>query len=359
MMHYLPRMARVEADCAESELAVTLKRRLPGLPLEVVGGRAPSIAPDDFASGKQLMILARNWGRFLGRCPAGRCAVRCCGYLVLNLTNNCPMDCHYCFLQDYLSNSPALTLYTNISEALEEVEFLLKSNPGRRFRVGTGEFADSLALDSVTGVSRQLVPFFAARETALLELKTKTTEISELLEMDPRGRVVVSWSLAPQKLIPEVERETAPLAARLAAARRCQEGGYKVGFHFDPLIDYPGWRRGYTEVVEMLCSAVDPRAVAWLSMGSLRLTRRLREIIRRRFPESPVLGGEYIEGLDGKLRLFRPARVAMYKLINSLLHRGMPGVPVYLCMEPPEVWEQVFCRPAPREVELAGLLASR
>ena len=36
----------------------------------------------------------------------------------------------------------------------------------RQFRIGTGELADSLALDPLTGLSRELVPFFAALVSA-------------------------------------------------------------------------------------------------------------------------------------------------------------------------------------------------
>jgi len=316
-------------------------------------------AQEDFGASKRLLFAEPNRGRFLARCPAGRAAVRCCGYLVLNLASNCPMDCHYCFLQDYLAGARAVTVRSNIRDALEEVEAFLDRHPRRPFRIGTGEFADSLALDALTGLSRELVPFFAAQDRALLELKTKTVEIGNLLRMDGRGRVVVSWSLAPARVIAELEYGTAPLADRLAAARKCQEHGYKVGFHFDPLIDYPDWPGGYEDVVARLAEAVDRGSVAWISMGSLRLTRKLRATIRSRFPRSPILAGEYVESPDGKLRLFRPARVVMYRLIGGWLRKAFPDTPLYLCMEPPQVWERALGTPAPREADLADTLAAR
>ena len=75
---------------------------------------------------------------------------------------------------------------------------------GRSFRVGTGELADSLAFDSLTGISRDLVDFFAARENLTLELKTKTDEIENLLDVDPRGRVLVSWTLSPERRLSQL-----------------------------------------------------------------------------------------------------------------------------------------------------------
>src|SRR5207244_10184129 len=115
--------------------------------------------------------------------------------------------------------------YVNPEVALAEVGRLLDGHPERQFRIGTGELADSLALDPLTGLSRELVPFFAARPNALLELKTKTDAVDDLLTLDPRDRVVVSWSLAPAPAVGVAEQGTAPIAARLAAMRRVVDAG--------------------------------------------------------------------------------------------------------------------------------------
>ena len=107
------------------------------------------------------------------------------------------MDCSYCFLQEYLADNPAFQVYANYADSFDELDRLCANAPGRSFRVGTGELADSLAFDSLTGISRDLIDFFATRENLTLELKTKTDEIENLLDVDPRGRVLVSWTLSP------------------------------------------------------------------------------------------------------------------------------------------------------------------
>ena len=59
-------------------------------------------------------------GKFLKRCP-GTPVYRCCNYYVLNIQNNCVLDCHYCILQDYI-NSNKVTVFTNVHDALNEVK---------------------------------------------------------------------------------------------------------------------------------------------------------------------------------------------------------------------------------------------
>jgi spore photoproduct lyase len=146
----------------------------------------------------------------------------------------------------------------------------------------------------------------------------------------------------PQRVIDADEHMTASLEDRLAAVRCCQEAGYKLGFHFDPMIEYPGWEEDYRAMVERIFSVVDYRRVAWISMGVLRNTPGLKRIVRERFPSTKLLTGEQVLCPDGKMRYFQPLRVSMYRKMLRWIRDASPTVFVYLCMESREVWEQVF-----------------
>ena len=167
------------------------------------------------------MTILRRRSPFLMACPAGSSEFACCGYLVLTLASNCPMDCGYCFLQEYLADNPGFQIYANYSDAFEELERLRRKSPARGFRVGTGELADSLAFDSLTGISRDLVEYFGDREDLTLELKTKTDEIDNLVAIDPKGRTLVSWTLSPDRVFQSTEHRTASPAERIERRGEC------------------------------------------------------------------------------------------------------------------------------------------
>ena len=340
MKRFVPDAVWIERDALGSGVAQTVRRRFPG-PIECFDAGQP-LPPASLQDGKRTLVLRRHRGAFLRHCPAGTAGLVCCNYLVVNLASNCPMDCSYCFLQDYLADTPTLTAYTNVDAALGEVDAILRAHPDRRFRIGTGELSDSLALDPLTELSRQLVPFFAARRNALLELKTKTNCIDTLLALDPGGQVVVSWSVNAAAVVESDESGTATLPERPAAARRVQSGGYRVGFHFDPLVEFDGWEAGYAAAVEAIAAAVDPAGIAWISLGSLRLSPGLLQAVRRRPRPSRALAGELVMGADGKARVWRGLRLRMYRFMVARLRAALGAVPVYLCMEPPGVWERVM-----------------
>src|SRR5208282_5097081 len=169
----------------------------------------PIPGSDPFGAGKRQIVVMTRRTPFLMACPAGSARFACCGYLVLVLASNCPMDCSYCFLQEYLADNPGFQVYANYPDAFDELERARRRTPGRALRVGTGELADSLAFDRMTGISRELVEFCGSCDGLLLELKTKTDEIDNLLTVDPRGRTLVSWTLSPPHVFANSERRTA------------------------------------------------------------------------------------------------------------------------------------------------------
>jgi spore photoproduct lyase len=319
--------------------------RLPSVPVEIIEDRKSLIkrshsASDPLGTGKKEILITRFYGRRLKPCP-GTSGHICCGYHVINANTNCPMDCSYCVLQGYLNN-PFLTLYSNVDQLLQEIDQFLMEGSHHLLRLGTGELSDSLALDPVFPMAEVLIPFFAERPNGLLELKTKSSEVRNLLGLQHRERTVVSWSLNPARIIGEEEVGTASLAERIEAAQRCQESGYPIGFHFDPLIEHDGWEESYRDALEAVFQRINAKRVIWVSLGGFRYPPQLKAISRERFPETRIFLGELFPGKDGKFRYLKEIRVEMYRKMVAWLKEIDPGLFVYLCMESPEVWERVF-----------------
>ncbi len=359
MKLFEPEEVIIERGSEESPICRNLRNALPRVPfkiVETVPNGDSECAPQTFGAAKRKLLVTRHKGEFLKKCPGSDGQI-CCNYFVINFASNCPMDCSYCYLQEYLGDNPGLKVFSNIGDLLRETDDLLSRHRGVFFRIGTGEIADSLALDRYIGFSREVIPFFAEQPNVLLELKTKSDCVEGLLGLDPKDRIVVSWTLNPQRIIESDEDGTASLEERLAAARRCQDVGYRLAFHFDPMIDYCGWEKDYAQLLEQLFATVDWRRIVWLSMGVLRTTPDLKRTMRARFPRSRLVTGEQVLCPDGKLRYFQPLRVAMYRKMLAWIRSAAPTAKVYLCMESKEVWQQVFGFAPSCEKELGNQMA--
>jgi spore photoproduct lyase len=312
--------------------------RVPAVPVQKLwpGQGEPGVSSG--AMDKQSLRLLEFPGEFLKPCPGTKGYI-CCGYQILHVGTNCPLDCSYCILQAYF-NQPSLRVFVNLEERLGPIGRFLDSHPQRIFRIGTGEFTDSLALDPVVGWTEILLPFFAERKNAVLELKTKTDHIGGLLSAKHRDRIIVSWSLNSPWISAREEHGAPGIRKRLLAAKRCQEAGYTLGFHFDPLIQHAGWKEDYARTLDLMDQFLDPKGIIWMSLGGFRFMPHLKEIIRRRHPDTSVLKGEFIQGLDGKKRYFKPIRIDMYGFVREKLDQWHPNLGLYLCMESRDVWEK-------------------
>jgi len=330
-----PQNIIVESEVAQSPLTQMLRRRLPLAQVTVVDQLADATTFDP-----DVLEVVSFKGRFLRNCPGTR-HYSCCGYQILHTGTQCSLDCSYCILQAYL-NQPNLRVFGNIQDLFKELEAHLLAHPKQLHRIGTGEFTDSLLLDPWTALSRQLVPFFSRQSNAVLELKTKTDFIANLADLPHEGRTIVAWSLNAGAIQKREEARAASIEQRLAAAQRCAEWGYSLAFHFDPLIEHPGWETNYRAVVTELFDRIDPARVVWISLGAFRFMPDLKPILMQRHPKSRILYGEFIRGLDGKMRYFRDIRVDLYRVMVDAIRRVDPKLCVYLCMESEDIWREAL-----------------
>ncbi len=338
---FYPKRIFVEKSARSSHLANRFKRFFPeakfteikSLKEHLKKNRTFKIA--DYNNRRDTVFITSENYDFFKKCPCTKQAIRC-GYHIFNLSFGCIFECTFCYLQEYI-NSPGLIFPANIDQFFKVFNSYKK--PG--MRIGTGEFSDSLMLDRVTEYSLPIVDFFKKHKDVRFEFKTKSTNIGNLLKIDHAGNIVIAWSLNPQTIIDENELLTPPLAERIKSAKRAAEAGYKLAFHFDPVIYFNGWQKQYKKVIEMLFDAIKPKDIAWISIGTLRFNPQVKRIIEIRFPENKILDEELLRGFDDKLRYPYSIRCEIYKTMLEALFKRSRKLLIYLCMEHAPIWNKL------------------
>jgi spore photoproduct lyase len=297
------------------------------------------------------LALTRHKGSFLRPCPATP-LYNCCGLNIFHIGQGCFLGCRYCVLAAYLG-SAATIRFGNFPEGLSELTQILKaidqaepdSSPlsgDRSYRFCTGEFTDSLIYDQGLGVSERLIYLFKAYPKCSLELKTKTANVSHLLNLDHGGRTVLAFSVNAPHFSAKLEPLAAPLASRLAAAGQAAQKGYPIGIHFDPILSGEGWREGYRKTVELVDRNVPWDRIAWISLGCVRYQAPLKNQLLNQSP-SNVFDEEFVRAEDGKFRYPRPLRYLLYGTILQYLKPHLdPKTTVYFCMESGRTWRDLM-----------------
>ncbi|HPV21291.1 MAG TPA: hypothetical protein PLD55_07890 [bacterium] len=301
---------------------------------------------DIFKTAKKILFFTENKGKFLKKCPGSK-GVVCCDYYTINSVTGCPYDCSYCILQHYIENNPFITVFLNREKAMDEIEEFLKNNSW--LRVGTGELADSLALDHLLDESGFFLSEIEKRglqNKIQFEFKTKSAEVDRLIEVFKQHKsvnTVAGFSVN----IPQFQEKEEPGAEsinnRINAARLLIKEGINVAIHFDPVVMIDSFHDEYLKTIDHIFSNLDCSKVVWISMGGFRHTLSLTETITKRFPESSLLLGEMFPGeKDNKLRYLAPVRREFYKAFIDRISKYFNGnPPLYMCMEKSFMWSDM------------------
>jgi spore photoproduct lyase len=272
----------------------------------------------------------------LGRCPVASIKTRCCNLETLDVFRNCGFDCSYCSIQSFFDDDK-IFVETNLAAKLAG----LKINQEKTYHIGTGQSSDSLIWGNRYGVLDALLDFARQHENVILEFKTKSDQIEELLARDVPRNVICTWSLNTPIIIEKEERGTASLENRLASMRKMADKGVLVGAHFHPMMPYEGWREDYRLVFERLLKQFSPVEVAMISFGTLTYPRAVLSKIRQRSIKTKVLQMP-MEEIAGKFSYPRKTKVELFSFAWQSFLPWQGKVFFYLCMEDPSLWKETL-----------------
>lgn len=292
--------------------------------------------PDDRS---KVLFLGGIHGNILKKCP-GSLGHICCNYYIINLYIGCPLNCTYCILQEYL-NQPFTIINIDLENIFHDLKNTFKENK-QFYRIGTGELGDSLVYDPITDFSTEFIKFFSNYPENIFEFKTKTNFIENILKIDSPGNIVIGFSVNPEIIIENEEGFSSTLKERLEAAKELVQKGYKISFHFDPIININDFDEEYFGVIKKIFEYVSPTEIAWISLGTLRYPTDLKKMMEYNYPYTGILNDEFVLCNDKKYRYLKPIRLDLYKKIIKWFHDHDKNLLIYLCMESPEVWKNAL-----------------
>lgn len=246
---------------------------------------------------------------------------------------NCIYECQYCYLQGYF-NTPDIVLFVNHEEIIAEMQKTLDENPDHRVWFHAGEFSDSLALTHLTGELELYHDFCKKNPRAIIELRTKSVNTRELLELEPLKNFIISFSLSPSQMGKNIDLKTPSTSARLKTMDVLNQRGFTLAAHFDPIIYQDKFKEQYEELLMSMKELKLTEALSYLSLGVVRFTKDVYREVERNYPNSPLHSTQMVKSFDNKVRYHHPMRMWMMNSVKELaLTHGVKKEVIYLCME--------------------------
>lgn len=277
---------------------------------------------------KPSLILAEKYKNFVLEAPEGYGIGAHRNYYFSHMMN-CLYDCRYCFLQGMYA-SANYVLFINYEDFKSEISQICERHPREAIHFFSGYDCDSLALEPVTLFTKDFMPFFESLPNGWLELRTKSTQIRNLLEQEPLPRCVVAFSLSPDEIINKVEDKTPTLGRRLAAIEKLQQYGWQIGLRFDPLIYQTDYRRQYEQLFNRVFGIVKPEQLHSVSLGAFRLPENYFKKMNKLYP-GEMLFASPLENRNGMVAYREDLEAEMISNVTSTLLNHIPKTKFFPC----------------------------
>jgi spore photoproduct lyase len=203
--------------------------------------------------------------------PRGPNDIVCPHFLEFKWALGCPFDCAWCYLKGSLRHYPRGKSFVPkpYSKIRAHLMRLFRTPSTQMEVLNAGEVADALAGEQLNPpFSKFVIPLFEKQDRFKLLLLTKSTTVSNLLEITPHNQVIVSFSLNAEPVAEHWEHAPS-VKMRIQAAKKVFEAGYETRIRIDPIVPYPKdeWKRHYAELIELIFSEIYPSRI---TLGSLR-----------------------------------------------------------------------------------------
>ncbi len=215
----------------------------------------------------QSLILAKKKNNFIHKTPK-KFTIGFENNFYFSHMLNCIYDCKYCYLQGML-NSANFIIFVNYEDFISSIENEINANIDSTCFF-SGYDCDSLALENITNFLDNFIKHFQKLKKGVLEIRSKSINISVIEKYKPLSNIIPAFSLNPQFIISDYEDKTPNLNERLKAIKKLQDLGWNIGIRFDPLI-WTGKKEDYKKFFSIVFNFLFVERIHSVTLGGFRM----------------------------------------------------------------------------------------
>jgi len=181
--------------------------------------------------------------------------------------------------------------------------------------------------------SKFIIPMFETQSLHKVLFLTKSSNVKNLLEIEPHNQAIISFSLNAIPVAKMWEKKAPPVLRRIEAAKKVYEAGYEVRLRIDPMVPIVEWEDSYLQLVDLIFENLIPERI---TLGSLR---GLQSTINGSSDKSWI---KYLrESSNWGKKIDFQTRFTMYSMIINDLKSKHNYNKVALCKETIAMWNSL------------------
>ena len=322
----------IEQDIVDHPRSRAIRERFPNA-RQIVCERYTEVfnpKAQNFRLQKQqpAMILAKKFKNLILQAPQGYSIGAAHNYYFSHMLN-CLYDCRYCFLQG-MFQSAHYVVFVNYEDFQHEIRKISTRLPETEIHFFSGYDCDSLALEPITQFTDSFLETFKKLPNAILELRTKSTQIRSLLDRSAIPNCIVAYSFTPEETAKALEHKAPPVSRRLDAMRKLQAHGWTLGLRFDPIIYQSDYKAQYRSLFDTIFSCIDIASVHSVSLGGFRLPEKFSRKMRKLYPSEKLFAGP-LRTINGTTAYANELEDEMIEFCTGELLNYMPPSKLFRC----------------------------
>ncbi len=209
-----------------------------------------------------------------------------------HLAEGCPAHCQYCYLAGSLQGPPAIRVFANLPEILENTVKFERLDHVTSFEASC--YTDPLSLEHLTGGLQETIKFFGTRPMSHLRFVTKFDAVEPLVNLQHNGHTRFRCSLNADPVARRLEGGTPNVDARLKAMRKMAlpkaqgGGGYPVGVVLAPIMPIPGWEHEYDDLFNRLQQHLNFNCDLTFELITHRFTPGSKDVLLEWYPNTSL-----------------------------------------------------------------------
>ena len=268
-------------------------------------------------------------------------------------SNGCFYQCDWCYLKlTYRAAYPFITVRVGYDKIKKQLQKRLAKTPDVDVIFNSGELADSLSMEHITGAGQEFIPWFGGTENGYLFMLTKSDNVDDILGLPHNGHTIIAFSMNAPEISRKFEVGAPQFERRLEAARKVQMAGYPLRIRLDPIVPVEGWQAMYADTIKRIFDVVSPERI---TLGTLRFEDqfyKMRDIFISTGPElinmmedmTPMFEPKLFEGNKkpkaGKYSFSEDKRFEIFNFVIKEI-RKFSDCRIALCKESADVWHKV------------------
>lgn len=274
------------------------------------------------------LILARKHAGFVLPAPEAYSIGGKHNYYFSHMLN-CLYDCRYCFLQG-MYRSAHQVVFINYEDFIDEIRQISTRHASEPVWFFSGYDCDSLAFEPVTHFIDEHLPAFADIDNAHLEIRTKSTQIRQLLKQAPNPRVVVAFSFTDEITHQHSEHQVPSIDKRIDAMLRLADAGWQLGLRFDPIVYHAQYQQAFDDLLQKIFRRITPETLHSVSLGVFRMPKQNFKIIHDLYPGEKLFNQPF-EMHQGLVSYPSDREQEMLSFCESALLKYIPDSIYYPC----------------------------